>query len=117
MITKNLIFASIFGMTCTMAAIAGETESVYHCKNGDAVREVSIVRVNAGSSVPCEVYDRKFRDGTPRLIYSAQFDHAFCVDKAAEFVGRLVKGFWECEQEVLIAEAAPPPQAAPLRLI
>jgi len=114
MITKNLIFASIFGMTCTMAAIAGETESVYHCKNGDAVREVSIVRVNAGSSVPCEVYDRKFRDGTPRLIYSAQFDHAFCVDKAAEFVGRLVKGFWECEQEVLIAEAAPPPQAAPV---
>jgi len=69
--------------------------------------------------VPCEVYDRKFRDGTPRKIYSAQFDHDYCVNKAAEYVKRLEKGFWSCEPEVLIAvvgagsAAALPAEGAP----
>ena len=61
--------------------------------------------MNPDSPVPCEVYDRKFRDGVPQLIYSAQFDHAYCVSKAAEFVERLRKGFWVCEAETLIAES------------
>ncbi len=105
MIRKTLLVASVAFLSTEAAAQGGTAETIYHCKNGDAVREVTIARVDPASPVPCEVYDRKFRDGTPRKIYSAQFDHDYCVNKAAEYVKRLEKGFWICEPEVLIAVA------------
>ena len=105
MIRNALLIACLAFLSGEAVAQVGTAETIYHCKNGDAVREVTIARVDPASPVPCEVYDRKFRDGTPRKIYSAQFDHSYCVSKAAEYVKRLEKGFWSCEREVLIAVA------------
>ena len=105
MIRNALLIACLAFLSGEAVAQVGTAETIYHCKNGEAVREVTIARVDPASPVPCEVYDRKFRDGTPRKIYSAQFDHSYCVSKAAEYVKRLEKGFWSCEREVLIAVA------------
>ncbi|MDH3839405.1 MAG: hypothetical protein OET16_10585 [Chromatiales bacterium] len=105
MIRNAPLIACLAFLSGEAVAQVGTAETIYHCKNGDAVREVTIARVDPASPVPCEVYDRKFRDGTPRKIYSAQFDHSYCVSKAAEYVKRLEKGFWSCEPEVLIAVA------------
>jgi hypothetical protein len=105
MIRNALLIACLAFLSGEAVAQVGTAETIYHCKNGDAVREVTIARVDPASPVPCEVYDRKFRDGTPRKIYSAQFDHSYCVSKAAEYVKRLEKGFWSCAREVLIAVA------------
>ncbi len=112
MIRQTLLIASLAFISAEVVAQDGTAETIYHCKNGDAVREVTVARVDPASPVPCEVYDRKFRDGTPRRIYSAQFDHAYCVNKAAEYVKRLEKGFWSCEPEVLIAGVDAGPAAA-----
>jgi hypothetical protein len=86
-------------------AVVAQDVGKFQCTHGELVRRVEIY-TEPGVTVPCEVHYYKDTEapGEPQVLWSAQAQEGYCVQKADEFVAKLKGWGWNCG-------AAPAPDA------
>jgi len=91
--------AVVAALTCSTAALADE---VYTCTHGDQQRVISLVYMNAGQPVPCQVtYDK----GAGSLVlWSAENQAGYCEEQLAAFIEKQRVWGWNCKAEQLEQE-------------
>jgi len=87
----------------------------WSCSNDNLVREVHVVRTNS-DPVPCNVVYKKQTEGVEdQVLWSAENDEAYCIDKAKGLVATLEASGWVCTETIIedavdngnVGEAAP----------
>lgn len=72
----------------------------WSCSHDNLVREVHIVRTTS-AAVPCNVVYKKQTEGVEdQVLWSADNDEAYCVDKAKGLVARLEASGWVCAETI-----------------
>jgi hypothetical protein len=80
--------------------IGAVAASDYRCARGDqVVRRVEVAVDDPVQNVPCEVVYWKDTEqpGMRTVLWSAEYDAAYCTRKADELVANLESGGWSCE--------------------
>ena len=85
------IFTAILFTLCLSQVALADTS--YVCTQGGMERKIEVVYLGAGK-LPCEV--RYSKEGTTRVLWSAQAEEGYCEARAAEFVEKQRGWGWEC---------------------
>ena len=82
-------------MTLLMLSTSVNAES-WRCENGDLVREI-VVQTTTENTAPCSVvYNKDSENQAPQILWTAQFDGAYC-DTQADGLAEKLTGFgWSC---------------------
>ena len=79
-----------------LAAIADS----WSCRHTNDVREIHIER-SASGPVPCQVVYKKLTEGVEdQVLWSAENDAEYCVQKATEFVAKQESWGWTCVETI-----------------
>jgi len=83
----------------------------WNCSSSDLVREV-VIEYPEGGSVPCNVNYKKQTEGfEDQVLWSAENDEAYCIEKARELVANLESWGWVCLETVSSEAGADTEQA------
>jgi hypothetical protein len=83
-------------MLSVFVASSASADIISTCKHGDKTRVISVVYLEPGSKVPCEVQYQKSQ--TTKVLWSATNSGGYCEKKAAQFVEKQINWGWQCEQ-------------------
>jgi hypothetical protein len=73
----------------------------WSCSNDNLVREVHVVRTTS-DPVPCNVVYKKQTEGVEdQVLWSAESDEAYCIDKAKGLVVTLESSGWVCTETIV----------------
>jgi hypothetical protein len=73
----------------------------WSCSNGNLVREVH-VRHTTSNPVPCNVVYKKQTEGVEdQVLWNAENDEAYCIDKAKGLVATLESSGWVCTETII----------------
>jgi len=92
---KKFVVSLVCGIFVSLGVSAAEGEHV--CKSGNLERKVTIVELEEGKKVPCEVKYVK-EGGEESTPYSAKADESYCSTKAHELLAKLKELGWECPE-------------------
>jgi len=92
----RLGIALLVGATLLGSAPALAEE--FQCRLGGVERRVELHLADSANRVPCEVlYWRNVAQQTePRVLWHAESDARFCIEKTQELIARLEDGGWRC---------------------
>ena len=92
---KNLI---IVGLAVGFILLAGHAlaDMTYLCTNGAQERIISVIYLEEGQQVPCEVQYRK--EGVTETLWDARNEAGYCEERAREFVEKQRQWGWLCEE-------------------
>lgn len=70
----------------------------FQCMHGDVERRVELNFAETANRLPCKVlYWRNVaEDAEPRVLWRAEADATFCIDKTKDLIARLEDGGWRC---------------------
>jgi len=72
----------------------------WSCRNSNDVREIHIER-STSEPVPCQVVYKKLTEGVgTQVLWSAEYDAEYCVQKANEFVAKQESWGWTCVETI-----------------
>ena len=81
------------------APVSAYAES-WSCSNDNLVREVHIARTTS-APVPCNVVYKKQTEGVEdQVLWNAENDEAYCIEKAKELVATLESSGWVCAETI-----------------
>ncbi|UTA48162.1 hypothetical protein L1F30_01145 [Simiduia sp. 21SJ11W-1] len=84
---------ALFAVAITLTSAA--TAETYVCTNGGMERSISVVYLEPGQAVPCEVQYTK--DGESRILWRAQNESGYCESQARAFADKQSSWGWACE--------------------
>lgn len=90
---KQLILCLVM-LTLLLAGHALADE-ITTCTNGPDERVISVVYLDPGYQVPCEVHYQK--EGVTKTLWSAQSEVGYCEERAAAFVEKQRGWGWDCK--------------------
>jgi len=78
----------------------------WSCRHSNDVREVHVVQTTEAPA-PCQVVYKKLTEGVEdQVLWNAQFDGAYCTEKATAFITNLESWGWTCVETISDAAAA-----------
>ncbi|MEM8952245.1 MAG: hypothetical protein AAGA21_09625 [Pseudomonadota bacterium] len=92
------IFRTLLLASCVTAWAAGEAAAAeYQCRKLDSSLRIAVEVKKAGHTLPCDVIAEDDR-GERALLYSAQFDRAYCPSRIERTRSELEQDGWTCEK-------------------
>jgi hypothetical protein len=93
---------TVIALVATMlpAIAAAQDPGKYQCSYGEMVRRVEVAH-EPGVEVPCSVHYYKDTEmpGEQQVLWSADSDATYCVQKAKELVAKLEGWGWDCGRD------------------
>jgi hypothetical protein len=86
----------VFVMLSTLAISSASADIISTCTHGEKTRVISVVYLEPGSKVPCEVQYQKSQSS--QVLWSATNSTGYCEKKAALFVEKQINWGWQCEE-------------------
>jgi hypothetical protein len=83
-------------MLSALITVSVSADIVSTCTHGDKTRVISVVYLEPGSKVPCEVQYQK--NQVSKVLWSATNSGGYCEKKAAQFVAKQINWGWQCEE-------------------
>ena len=78
----------------------------WSCRHDNDVREVHVLQTT-DAPAPCQVVYKKLTEGVEdQVLWNAQHDGAYCIDKATGFVTKLESWGWTCVETIQDEAAA-----------
>jgi len=95
---KCILQISVVAVFAVPASAYAESWS---CSNDNLVREVHVMHTTSGP-VPCNVVYKKQTEGVEdQVLWSAENDEAYCIDKAKGLVATLDSSGWVCTETIM----------------
>lgn len=88
---------TILALAIILLATSAMADDTTICTNGPQERVISVVYLQSGEKVPCEV--RYQKDGTTETLWSANNEAGYCEEKARAFVEKQRGWGWTCAAE------------------
>lgn len=90
--------AAVFAFSL-MAPLTAGADS-WSCRHGNDVREIHLEETTE-NPVPCQVVYKKLTEGAEdQILWNAQNDAAYCVQKATAFAVKLESWGWTCVETI-----------------
>lgn len=90
------LFQNIVWITLASAlAFNAQADEVYHCAFGPQERIISVVYLQEGEALPCEVQYTK--EGETETLWSATNEENYCEQQAQQFVEQHRDWGWRCD--------------------
>ncbi len=88
---QNLLLATVL-----LSLSSGAFANSWSCRHNDNVREIHI-ETPSSASVPCSVVYRKLTEGVEdRVLWTAENDASYCLEKAQGLVDKQTGWGWTC---------------------
>ena len=89
------------GLTITLAVLALPTAANaegWICEHNNLMREISVKR-DTDAPAPCSVvYNKETENQPTQVLWTAQFDGAYCAEKANLLADKLTGWGWSCTE-------------------
>lgn len=92
---KNMLIISLAVASLSLLiAVPALADESYTCTYGPQERVITIVYLESGQQVPCEV--RYEKEGATQTLWSANNEVGYCEEKARAFVEKQRGWGWRC---------------------